>query len=228
MKIDTSHEDEQIKRLASFVMGISFPEQESRFEENIHALLRNLLRHFGYSASSFWKLNPDLTLNDPIGINLDQTQLEEYLSWRHEYDVLYPQRFVPSIAPGVENALIECTPMNPFDPSNPYLSFLQSRNLYHADSLYLTAGGQSWTAALFKPFQKKDRNDPDALNCLKVAVPIIASQINYYQALNSRNKTTAALRVAVSLSKSGLPGKSPGRPQSAKDTYGQETAGRRE
>ena len=41
-------------------------------------------------------------------------------------------------------------------------------------------------------------------------------------------KIRAQLRPDFSLSKSGLPGKSPGRPQSAKDTYGQETAGKRE
>lgn len=192
----------QTQQLISFASDISTPNCSSDFSTNIQSLLTHINRYFGYSASSFWLLHRDLSLSDPIAVNMDNQQLIDYLDWHHKHDYLYPQHMGIDVS---DNSLIDCTKQNHLDASNPYHQFLQSRNLYHADSLVLRTGNDIWSIALFKPFANRNlQRNLTTQKCLEIATPMIAREIQYYNTLENNNKTTAALKTVFNDSKTAI------------------------
>lgn len=201
MKSDSSIKNDKFQILTGFVNDISLPNGENTFSENMKYIMNCITGYFGYASASFWTMNGDFTITNPIGFNMDQQQLEDYLTWRHDYDIIFPPRLGIT---KVDNKLLNFSNLNIYDPDNPYHRFLKSRNLYHSDSLYFKAGEETYTMALFKPFNKRNITDTDVWNCLEAVVPTIANQVNYCCILDDNNKREHALKTAFDNSKMSI------------------------
>ncbi len=195
---DFSAENNKVKILADFVNDLSLLNYENTFSNNIKYIMNCITFHFGYASASFWTMNEDLTLTNPIGFNMDQQQLEDYIEWRHDYDLVFPPRLGLTT---VDNKLINLNKLNIYDLDNPYHKFLRSRNLYHSDALFFKVGKTVYTAALFKHFDKKDITNPNIWDCLQAVVPAIANQIKYCCILDDTSRREHALKTAFDNSK---------------------------
>lgn len=192
----------EYNRILAFLYEI----QSSQSLESLRAnLLNNLIKYFGYSCSSMWMVNEDLTLSDPIGVNMDRNLMEDYLHFYHNYDDFHPQKLGASIING-HVSVVDFDNFAQWDLNNPYISTLSKYHIKHQHALLLRHNGNICAAiALFKPTEKKSYQR-DFLNpsCLEVVAPFIAEEFGNNMRLTQAIQTINILKNVLDITNTGI------------------------
>lgn len=104
-------------------------------------VLESLSKIFGYQKSTFWLVDKDKNLYDPLTLNVHENLISCYLSHYVQDDILHPRRVGPDVAMKKNVVyLTDVMTIEDFERTGYYQEFLRSFNLYHELGLYLRDG----------------------------------------------------------------------------------------
>jgi len=203
MSIEKRYSDisnESYENLLSFILSL----KNSKSKDIRLSFLQQINQFFGYVGSSFWAVNEDYSLSDPVGMNIDKDLLNNYIDTYHKYDSTNPQHLGANV---LNNTMVtECDQFVKYDPGNPYLSRLNDYAIYHSHALQIKVNGKiKASIALFRPIQAKD-SLRDALDAhrLELVAPFISQEFEVRMSIDKATKRTSVLETVLNMEKSGV------------------------
>jgi DNA-binding CsgD family transcriptional regulator len=168
------------------------------------SLLHNINRFFGCEGSSFWMVNDDYSLCDPVGVNIDQDLLDDYASTYHACDVLHPTKIGTDLFKNT--TVIECERFAKYEPDNLYLSRLNESSIYHSHSLNLKIDDKVVASvALFRSFDdKSDSQEVLSAKCLEIVAPFISQEFKTRTALDETTRMASVLQTVLNKENTGV------------------------
>ncbi|MDR0519471.1 MAG: LuxR C-terminal-related transcriptional regulator [Clostridiales Family XIII bacterium] len=191
--------NEEYGLILSFLYSI----KNSRTQDIRLNLLYHLNQFFGYVGSTFWVVNEDYSLSDPVGMNIDRDLLDNYVDSYHSYDAVNPQNIGSS---AFKDTVVECGSLVKDDPKNPYLARLNDYAIYHSHALHLKVGGKvAASIALFRPQgERSDSRDALSAHCLELVAPFITHEFETMMSLNETSKMASILQAALNMENTGV------------------------
>lgn len=140
-------------------------------------VIDELFNVFGYSYASFWLINNNLELYDPVCNNLYDKVVHEYLDRFYKIDPFYPKNIPSKVLFKRESDIISSRDLGPAQDkfNNAYADYLSKDfHMHHKAILQFRENHEPWAGiAIFLPKDVEDFSSKD-LNCLKILCPFIS------------------------------------------------------
>lgn len=167
-------------------------------------ILNCLNRWFGCVCSSFWLVEDDASMMNPVGANISTRLLQDYEKEFYLCDAVYIKQrdseFQSDIIV-VENINILSEEKA---EETPYMMRLRKEGIWHRYSIFLRERGKiKGTIAIFDSIEGP-QNDQISLKCLETIVPFIEKEFTKQQKANKIKQELYGLRTVVKYNEIGL------------------------
>lgn len=201
MKVNIKKEqlsDDEYFRILGFVYDL-WNGDEGR--QNILNCLNNW---FGCVCSSFWLVEDDASMMNPVGANISSRLLQDYEKEFYRSDAVYIKHRDSDFASDsivVENINI----FNEYsEKETPYMIRLRKEGIWHRYFIFLRERGKiKGTIAIFDSIEGP-QNDQISLKCLETIVPFIEKEFAKSEKTKKLKQELYGLRTVVKYNEIGL------------------------
>ena len=201
MKINIKKEqlsDDEYFRILGFVYDL-WNGDEGR--KNVLNCLNNW---FGCVCSSFWLVEDDASMTNPVGANISERLLQDYENEFYLSDTVYIKHRNSDFASDsivVENINI----FNEHsEKETPYMIRLRKEGIWHRYSIFLRERGKiKGTIAIFDSIEGP-QNNQISLKCLETVVPFINKEFAKQEKTKTLKQELYGLRTVVKYNEIGL------------------------
>ncbi|MGG1660871.1 helix-turn-helix domain-containing protein [Brevibacillus sp. NRS-1366] len=124
-------------KVLKFIDSIMVPEENFRKQ-----VLVSLSQIFGFNRTIFWTADSQGNLYDPLTYNLEDSLIQDYVSYYSQFDLLHPQKILHRISTSNTLRINDIMPFQEYEQSVYYKQFMRAYGYYDEMGVFLEKGNK--------------------------------------------------------------------------------------